>query len=84
MKYTLNWNVNSIELQANMARAADVPVGEGMNDVAKSTEFFAKFAKDGGANVTAAAIAVCMFNQGKVFASSPSAVIILPIAGLAE
>jgi hypothetical protein len=49
--------LNSIELQANMARAADVPVGEVMNDVAKNTEFFAKFAKDGGANVTAAAIA---------------------------
>ena len=49
--------LNSVELQANMARAADVPVGEVMNDVAKNTEFFAKFAKDGGANVTAAAIA---------------------------
>ena len=54
---SLDSALNSIELQANMARAADVPVGEVMNDVAKSTEFFAKFAKDGGANVTAAAIA---------------------------
>ena len=49
--------LNSIELQANMARAADVPVGDVMNDVAKNTEFFARFAKNGGANVTAAAIA---------------------------
>lgn len=49
--------LNSIELQANMARAADVPVAEVMNDVAKNTDFFAKFAKDGGANITAAAIA---------------------------
>jgi len=54
---SLDSALNSIELQANMARAADVPVGEVMNDVAKNTEFFAKFAKDGGANVTAAAIA---------------------------
>ena len=49
--------LNSIELQANMARAADVPVGEVMNDVAKNTELFAKFGKDGGGNITAAAIA---------------------------
>ena len=49
--------LNSIELQANMARAADVPVADVMNDVAKNTDFFAKFAKDGGANITAAAIA---------------------------
>ena len=54
---SLDAALNSIELQANMARAADVPVGDVMNDVAKNTEFFAKFAKDGGANVTAAAIA---------------------------
>ncbi len=49
--------LNSIELQANMARAADVPVGDVMNDVAKNTELFAKFGKDGGGNITAAAIA---------------------------
>ena len=49
--------LNSIELQANMARAADVPVAEVMNDVAKNTELFGKFAKGGGANITAAAIA---------------------------
>ena len=49
--------LNSIELQANMARAADVPVGEVMNDVAKNTELFARFGKDGGGNITAAAIA---------------------------
>jgi hypothetical protein len=49
--------LNSIELQANMARAADVPVADVMNDVAKNTDLFARFAKDGGANVTAAAIA---------------------------
>ena len=54
---SLDSALNSIELQANMARAADVPVADVMNDVAKNTEFFAKFAKDGGANVTAAAIA---------------------------
>ena len=36
--------LNSIELQANMARAADVPVADVMNDVAKNTDFFAKFA----------------------------------------
>jgi hypothetical protein len=49
--------LSSIELQANMARAADVPVAEVMNDVAKNTDFFAKFAKAGGANITEAAIA---------------------------
>ena len=54
---SLDSALNSIELQANMARAADVPVAEVMNDVAKNTDFFAKFAKDGGANITAAAIA---------------------------
>ena len=54
---SLDSALNSIELQANMARAADVPVGEVMNDVAKNTELFAKFGKDGGGNITAAAIA---------------------------
>ena len=53
---TLEASLNSAELFGNMARAADVPVGEVMNDVAKSTELFAKFGKDGGANVAQAAI----------------------------
>jgi hypothetical protein len=53
---TLDSALNSAELFGNMARAADVPVGEVMNDVAKSTELFAKFGKDGGANVAQAAI----------------------------
>jgi len=54
--HSLDSALNSIELQANMARAAGVPVGEVMNDVAKSTGFFAAYAKDGGTNIVAAAI----------------------------
>ena len=53
---TLEASLNSAELFGNMARTADVPVGEVMNDIAKSTEIFAKFGQDGGANIAAAAI----------------------------
>ena len=53
---TLEASLNSAELFGNMARTADVPVGEVMNDIAKSTELFAKFGQDGGTNIAAAAI----------------------------
>ena len=53
---TLDSALNSAELFGNMARTADVPVGEVMNDIAKSTELFAKFGQDGGTNIAAAAI----------------------------
>ena len=39
-----------------MARAADVPVGDVMNDVANNSELFAKFGKEGGRNIAEAAI----------------------------
>ena len=53
---TLEASLNSAELFGNMARTADVPVGEVMNDIAKSSELFAKFGQNGGANIAAAAI----------------------------
>ena len=53
---TLDSSLDSAEFLANMARAADVPVGDVMNDVANNTALFAKFGKDGGRNIAEAAI----------------------------
>lgn len=48
--------LDTLEVVGNLARAADVPVADVMNDVAQNTEFFAKFAKDGGMNIYEAGI----------------------------
>ena len=53
---TLESSLDSAEFLANMARAADVPVGDVMNDVANNTELFASFGKEGGRNIAEAAI----------------------------
>ena len=53
---TLESSLDSAEFLANMARAADVPVGDVMNDVANNSELFAKFGKEGGRNIAEAAI----------------------------
>jgi len=53
---TLDSSLDSAEFLANMARAADVPVGDVMNDVANNTELFASFGKEGGRNIAEAAI----------------------------
>ena len=53
---TLESSLDSAEFLGNMARAADVPVGDVMNDVANNSELFAKFGKEGGRNIAEAAI----------------------------
>ncbi len=53
---TLESSLDSAEFFGNLARAADVPVGDVMNDVANNTALFAKFGKDGGRNIAEAAI----------------------------
>ncbi len=53
---TLDSSLDSAEFLANMARAADVPVGDVMNDVANNSELFARFGKEGGRNIAEAAI----------------------------
>ena len=55
---TLESSLDSAEFLANMARAADVPVGDVMNDVANNTALFARFGKEGGRNIAEAAIPV--------------------------
>ena len=42
---------NQMKATAELARAASVDPGQVMKDVADNSEFFAKFAKDGGDNV---------------------------------
>jgi len=54
---SLEASINTIEMGGELARAANVPVADVMNDVAQNTEFFARFAKDGGVNIIAAGIA---------------------------
>ena len=53
---SLETNINLLESAASLAKANGVAPGAIMDDVAESTEFFAKFAKDGGKNVLQAAI----------------------------
>jgi hypothetical protein len=53
---TLESSLDSAEFFGNLARAADVPVGDVMNDVANNSELFAKFGKEGGRNIAEAAI----------------------------
>ena len=48
--------MSQMESTAELARAAGVAPGQVMADVASNTEFFSKYAKDGGANVMEAAI----------------------------
>ena len=47
--------MSQIEITRNMAQQAGIPIKNIMGDVAQNTEFFAKFAKDGGQNILSAA-----------------------------
>ncbi len=53
---SLETNINLLESAASLAKANGVAPAAIMDDVAESTEFFAKFAKDGGRNVLQASI----------------------------
>ena len=53
---SLESNINLLESAASLAKANGVAPADVLNDVAESTEMFAKFAKDGGKNVLEAAI----------------------------
>ena len=53
---SLETNINILESASQLAKAQGVAPADVLNDVAESTEMFAKFAKDGGENVLQAAI----------------------------
>ena len=53
---SLETNINILESASQLAKAQGVAPADVLNDVAESTEMFAKFAKDGGKNVLEAAI----------------------------
>ena len=53
---SLETNINTLETVGNLARAARVAPADVLNDMAENTESFAKFSKDGGANLAEAAI----------------------------
>ena len=53
---SLETNLNTLETVGNLARAARVAPADVLNDMAESTELFAKFAMDGGDNLAKAAI----------------------------
>ena len=53
---SLDTSLNMIETYENMARTAGVSAKLVLEDIAQDTETFAKFAKDGGKNIAAAAI----------------------------
>ena len=54
---SIETNMNLISATAELARAEGVAPAQVLNDIAESTEMFAHFAKDGGKNIAAAAIA---------------------------
>ena len=53
---SLETNLNLISATGELARAEGVAPAQVLNDIAGDTENFAKFAKDGGRNIAAAAI----------------------------
>ena len=53
---SLETNINTLETVGNLARAARVAPADVLNDMAESTELFAKFSMDGGKNLARAAI----------------------------
>ena len=53
---SIDTNIALISSTAELARAEGVAPAKVMNDIASSTETFAEFAKDGGANIAEAAI----------------------------
>ena len=53
---SLDTSLNTIETVGNLARAARVAPAAVLNDLAESTESFAKFSADGGENLARAAI----------------------------
>ena len=53
---SLETNINTLETVGNLARAARVAPADVLNDMAESTETFAKFSMDGGKNLAKAAI----------------------------
>ena len=54
---SIETNMNIISATAELARAEGVAPAQVLNDIAQDTETFALFAKDGGKNIAAAAIA---------------------------
>ena len=54
---SIETNINTLEAWGNLAQAAGVSQKLVLDDVAKSTNDFARFAKDGGDNIIKAAIA---------------------------
>ena len=54
---SIETNMNIISASAELARAEGVAPAQVLNDIAQDTETFALFAKDGGKNIAAAAIA---------------------------
>jgi hypothetical protein len=53
---SLETNLNTLETVGNLARAERVAPADVLNDMAESTETFAKFSMDGGKNLAKAAI----------------------------
>jgi len=53
---SLETNINTLETVGNLARAARVAPADVLNDLAESTETFAKFSMQGGKNLARAAI----------------------------
>ena len=53
---SLETNLNTLETVGNLARAERVAPADVLNDMAESTETFAKFSMDGGKNLARAAI----------------------------